>query len=224
MCYTEIMLHQPTGVIYLACSVPSSRSHWTPAVGRLNETGKSTRDYVATFDPATEKITRLTTAGFDSPRGLSLHGMDVVPSSVNPAELFVYLVNHRTPAGPRKAKDVGADSVIEVFKTSVGASVLTHLRTVADPVIATPNDIAGSADGTSFYFTNDHGALKTGLVCATCPLYPHVVLTEASVLIAPGPPPRTCLQTTGQDDCGILRCRARLQDCCQWTARYKRDR
>ncbi|KAF8198075.1 hypothetical protein BJ912DRAFT_845748 [Pholiota molesta] len=159
----KIVLHPDSGLLYLACSIPSSRTHWTPAVGRLNETGASFNDYVATYDPKTSAITRLSVANFSSTRGLSLHGMDVVPSSENPAELFLYLVNHRAPIGA-KAADVGADSVIEIFKTTVGGSKMSHVKTVEDPIIITPNDLVGNPDGKSFYFTNDHGENKVGLI------------------------------------------------------------
>ena len=159
----ELILHQPTGLIYLACSTPSSRVHWTPAVSRLNATGASRDDYVAIYDPKSSAVTRLEVAGFSSTRGLSLHGMDVVPSSTNPSDLFIYLVNHRAPLGDALAQDVGADSVIEIFKTTVGGKTLTYLKTIESPVIITPNDIVGSPDGDSFYFTNDHGE-KVGFV------------------------------------------------------------
>ena len=89
--------------------------------------------------------------------------MDVMPSSSDPQELFIYLVNHRIPLGDRSAEQIGADSVIEIFKTTVGGEVLTHIKTVESPIIVTPNDVVGSADGKSFYFTNDHDA-KVGLV------------------------------------------------------------
>ncbi|KAL0956031.1 hypothetical protein HGRIS_002204 [Hohenbuehelia grisea] len=156
----KIVLHQPTGVIYLACSTPESRTHWTPAVDRLNAAGMSTTDYVATFDPKTSKITKLSIAGYTSGRGLALHGMDVVPSASDANELFVYLVNHRRPLD---ASAVGADSVIEIFRTSIGSSTLTHVKTVEDPVIDTPNDVVGYSDGKSFHFTNDHGS-KSGFL------------------------------------------------------------
>jgi hypothetical protein len=89
--------------------------------------------------------------------------MDVVPSASNPSELFIYAVNHRKPADPKSAPVTGADSTIEIFKTTVGSTALTHLRTLRDPVILTPNDIVGSPDGESFFFTNDH-ATKTSFV------------------------------------------------------------
>lgn len=159
----KLVLHQPTGVVFLACSTPDSRVLWTPAASRFNSTGASRHDYVATYDPRTSRISPLELLNFPSSRGLSLHGMDVVPSSSNPSELFVYLINHRTPLGTRPASEVGADSVIEVFKTAIGSTNLTHIKTVEDSIIITPNDLVGSADGKSFYFTNDHGA-KVGLV------------------------------------------------------------
>ncbi|KIK09759.1 hypothetical protein K443DRAFT_300237 [Laccaria amethystina LaAM-08-1] len=160
----KIVLHQPTGLVYLACSTPQSRIHWTPTMGRLNATGASRTDYVATYDPKTSRITRLNVANFATQsRGLSLHGMDVVPSSSNPNDLLIYLINHRAPLGNVLASKVGADSVIELFKTTVGGSTMTHIRTFQDEsVIITPNDLVGSPDGKSFYFTNDHGA-RVGL-------------------------------------------------------------
>lgn len=157
----KIVLHQPSGVLYLACSTPSSRVHWTPACERLNVSGRSSNDYVATYDPVSSSITRLDIEGFPGTRGLSLHGMDVVASSSDPNQLFVYLINHRAPLRG-DARDIGTDSCVEIFNTTVGGKVLTYLHTVEDPaVIVTPNDLVGTPDGRSFYFTNDHGE-KTG--------------------------------------------------------------
>lgn len=158
----KVVLHQPSGVIYLACSTRESRTHWLPNTLTLNDTGASRADYVATYDPKSQRVTKLKTLGFDSPRGLSLHGMDVVASTTNPSELYVYLVNHRAPL-TGDANVVGADSSIEVFKTTLGGSTLEYVRTVDSPLIETPNDVTGSADGQEFWVTNDHGA-KTGLV------------------------------------------------------------
>ena len=161
---SELVIHQPSGLVYLACSTPESRAHWLPTMSQLNSTGASTKDYVAIYNPTTSDITRLTTPDFNNGRGLSVHGMDVVPSASDPDVLFVYLINHRIPLGNKSAAEVGADSVIEIFKTTVGGKVLEHIRTVEDPtVIIAPNDVVGSADGTSFYFTNDHGS-RVGLV------------------------------------------------------------
>jgi hypothetical protein len=120
-------------------------------------------DYIATYDSATGAVTRLAfSSGFPTSQGYGSHGLDVVPSAIDPKELFVYAVNHRKPVNGR-AKQVGADSVVEIFKTTVGGNTLTHLKTIESPIIDTPNDLVGSPDGKSFYFTNDHG-VKLGLV------------------------------------------------------------
>ncbi|KAL5531070.1 hypothetical protein ACEPAG_3946 [Sanghuangporus baumii] len=160
----KIVLHQPTGLVYMACSTQQSRPHWMPATNRLNATGKSSEDYVATFDPSTSRITRLRAEGFKFPRGLSLHGMDVVASKERPSELLLYLVNHREPLPPANAMDVGTDSVVEVFRSIPGADEMHYVATFQDPVISTPNDIYATGDDASFYFTNDHGFVKAGLV------------------------------------------------------------
>jgi hypothetical protein len=147
----KIVLHQRTGILYLACSTPYSRTQWSLLASQFNVSGRSHDDYVATYDPKNSRITRLALSGL--PQGLSVHGMDVVPSDANSKDLFVYLVNHQPPVGKDPVK-FGANSTIEIFKTRVGASTLTHLHTVHDPVLVTPNDIVGSSDGKSFYFTN----------------------------------------------------------------------
>lgn len=119
-------------------------------------------DYFATYDPSTSTVTRLAISGFEDPRGISVHGFDVVSSSATPYELFIYAVNHRRPHS-ENAEQAGADSVIEIFTTTLGGTVLRHVSTVESPVIVTPNDVTGFSDGKSFYFTNDHGT-KTGFV------------------------------------------------------------
>jgi hypothetical protein len=127
---------------------------------QFNTSGRSHDDYVATYDPKNSRITRLKMPRL--PQGLSVHGMDVVPSAANSKDLFVYLVNHQPPLSEDPMK-FGANSTIEIFKTRVGASTLMHFHTIHSPVLITPNDIVGSSDGKSFYFTNTAGA-KTGHV------------------------------------------------------------
>jgi arylesterase/paraoxonase len=165
------VLHPPSGLLYLACSTPAERQHWLPALVALQDDKALVDDYIATYDPATGAVTRLTFSGFPTSQGYGSHGLDIVPSATDPKELFVYAVNHRKPVHGQ-AKLVGADSVVEIFKTTVGGNTLTHVRTIKSPIIDTPNDLVGSSDGKSFYFTNDHG-LKIGYVCRTysCGMY-----------------------------------------------------
>ncbi|KAI3618936.1 serum paraoxonase arylesterase [Moniliophthora roreri] len=163
----EIVLHQPSGFLFLACSTPERRVKWLPAGQAFEVDGliPSEEDYVAVYDPISSQVTRLELEGFPDKRGLFVHGMDVVPSESNPDELFVYLVNHRPPSDGSDAKIVGADSVVEIFKMVLSNRKLTHVATVQDQVIMTPNDIIGYPDGKSFYFTNYFGTkVKTAVV------------------------------------------------------------
>ncbi|KAG8748751.1 hypothetical protein FRC12_013803 [Ceratobasidium sp. 428] len=137
-----------------------------PAATNFNATAFRARtvpDYVATYNPDSRIITKLEVLNFAEPRGLSVHGMDVVPDEQDSDLLWVYLVNHRPPLDPTvDANVVGADSAIEIFKTRVGASTMEWVKTVEDPsVIVTPNDILGGANGQEFWFTND-SPIKTG--------------------------------------------------------------
>ncbi|KAI0051220.1 serum paraoxonase/arylesterase [Auriscalpium vulgare] len=152
----KLVLHAPSGLLYAGCSTPAGRSHWIPALDLFSGEENNHDDVLAFYDPSTSSVTRLNFQGFDSPRGFSTHGFDVVPSSSNPKELFIYAINHREPLNGH-AEDVGADSVVEIFKTTVGGEIATHVKTVEDPVIITPNDVVGFPDGKSFFVSNDHG-------------------------------------------------------------------
>ncbi|KAG9103588.1 hypothetical protein FRC06_009722 [Ceratobasidium sp. 370] len=137
-----------------------------PAANNFNATAfraRSIPDYVATYNPSTRTVTKLEVSNFAEPRGLSVHGMDVVPDEHDANLLWVYLVNHRPPLDlTADAAVVGADSAIEIFKTRVGASTIEWVKTMEDPsVMVTPNDIMGGANGQEFWFTND-SPVKTG--------------------------------------------------------------
>ena len=67
----------------------------------------------------------------------------------------------------------GGNSTIEVFQVrSRDAETMTHLHTVADPNIATPNNIAlaNNENSKQFYITNDHGLQKVGIRSHLSPL------------------------------------------------------
>ena len=135
-----------------------------PTLDALNATAvltRSTPDYLATYDINTKATTQLTVKGLVDPRGLNLHGMDIVPDETDPRVLWIYLVNHRPQLD---SAHKGADSVIEIFKTHSGADYVEWVETVSDVrVMVTPNDIVGGSNGNEFWFTNDNG-VKVGLV------------------------------------------------------------
>ncbi|KAF9519708.1 hypothetical protein BS47DRAFT_1336806 [Hydnum rufescens UP504] len=150
----DLWIHRPTGLVYLACASRKGRMLWSPYFLIFKQ--PSHNDYVAIYDPRDLSVTRLGLDGFDDPRGLNVHGMDVVASRADPETLFISLVNHR-PQPARNEYEHGADSVIEIFSTTLGSNTLTHVKTFRDPeVIITPNSVSWSPDGDSLYFTNDH--------------------------------------------------------------------
>ncbi|QRV79474.1 urea active transporter 1 [Ceratobasidium sp. AG-Ba] len=161
----------PSGLMYLACAgTIESRITWMPTLDALNATAVRSRaigDYVATYDIDTGKITKLDTVGLVEPRGLNVHGMDVVPDQGDPNKLWIYIVNHRPPVDLLvDAHSGGANSVIEIFTTTLGTGHMNWVRTVEDPkVVVTPNDVVGGTNGEEFWFTNDNGH-KIGILRA----------------------------------------------------------
>lgn len=139
--------------------------------------------YIVTYDPSSKKATKLTTKGFNSPRGLSPFGMDIVPSMQNPDELTIYVINMRPPfvdldpnlpPGIREAKrdeiasalskQQGPDPSVEVFRYVLGGDSVQHVATWTDEnVVISPNDVVGSPDGKGAWFTNSL-PYRTGIV------------------------------------------------------------
>ncbi|KDN38774.1 hypothetical protein RSAG8_09324, partial [Rhizoctonia solani AG-8 WAC10335] len=145
-------------------------AHWMPSLFRLNSSAlrdRTSMDYVATYDPHTHAVTRLDVLGLNDPRGLNLHGLDVVSDEVDSDILWVYLINHRPPLDPLvDAHHVGADPAIEVFKTHLGSNVIEWVRTLEDSnIIVSPNDVVGGKNGKELWFTNDRRS-KTGVARA----------------------------------------------------------
>ncbi|CUA74444.1 hypothetical protein RSOLAG22IIIB_05553 [Rhizoctonia solani] len=178
----EKLVVHPSGLVYLACaSSPASRIDWMPSAFNLNSSAlrdRTSTDYVATYDHRTRTATRLDMLGLDDPRGLNVHGMDVVADDVDSDLLWIYLVNHRPPLDPSTdAYLVGADPVIEIFKTRIGSKIIEWVRTLEDPeVIVSPNDVVGGTNGKEVWFTNDRRA-RTGAVRALIDWVFHIKCT-----------------------------------------------
>jgi len=172
-------------VLFLSCGPPALRSQWLPYMGANNVSGAGT-GYIATYDPSSEKATKLIANGFNSPRGLSPFGMDIVPSAHNPDELTIYATNIRpphvdldpdSPPGIReakrdeiasaRAKEEGPDPSVEAFRYVLGGDSMQHVATWVDEKIMTsPNDVVGLPDGKGFWFTNPM-PYKVGIVRVT---------------------------------------------------------
>ncbi|KAG8989683.1 hypothetical protein FRB94_004156 [Tulasnella sp. JGI-2019a] len=147
------------GFGYLPCSNIHSRTVWTPALGRLNASAlpSFSTDHITLLSlTAPYSHQRLKIVGLpDEARGLWVHGIEVWQDPSDPAALTLFLVSHRPPTDRASSQAVGADSVIEIFRTRAGDNELRWVRTVKHDLLKTPNSIAATGP-TSFYVSNDH--------------------------------------------------------------------
>jgi hypothetical protein len=169
----DMWLHEPSGMLYMACSDSKSRTEWLPSLDYLNASARGLTDHMAIIDTrgsgsVGSRLQWLSPENFPGINGdatLNLHGFDV---RVDPSSntLRMLLINHRPPLDHLTnihfdANSVGANSTIELFETKASSSTMYHVRTYVNKVIDTPNRVAW-VDDYAFVFTNDHSK-KTGL-------------------------------------------------------------
>lgn len=180
----DMWMHEPSGMLYMACSDAKSRRDWLPAMNHLNASGRSLTDRIAVYDTRADgaiesHIKWITPEGFGGINGdgtMNLHGLSVRAVG---DQLKIVVNNHRPPIDPvtgaaLDAVAIGANSTFEVFTTTLGSSTMQHVKTYVDPLIDTPNRPAWVSDD-AFVFTNDNSA-KVGLVSLpslTSPYHNH---------------------------------------------------
>ncbi|UZJ56008.1 hypothetical protein CBS101457_005328 [Exobasidium rhododendri] len=150
--------HQPSGLLYLACSSLKGRQAWLPNADHFDLINRPEDDYVAIFDTkgtgsVASRTTKIKPKGFTGSNGkgsYNLHAISV--HLIDDETMRIFLVNHRPQPEPMK---YGANSTIELFESKLGSSTMQHVKTFADPVIATPNNLAPTGPD-SFVFSNDH--------------------------------------------------------------------
>ncbi|KAH6990098.1 hypothetical protein EDB80DRAFT_729476 [Ilyonectria destructans] len=178
----DMWLSESTRQLFLACSDPISRSHWSPSVGDFNLTGRSKRDAMVVLDidkPVGDgfELRVLKTPGYTGTAGdglLSLAGFSGT-DNIDQGTIELFIVNHRPSVDAETGEfldhsAVGGNSTIELFETGPDATELRHLHTYVSKHIATPNRVA-AAGRDSFYFTNDHGPNKLGLQHLLSPIF-----------------------------------------------------
>ncbi|EXJ57530.1 hypothetical protein A1O7_07878 [Cladophialophora yegresii CBS 114405] len=170
----DMWLDQKSRTLYLACSDSMARKQWMPNIHRLNASARALNDHVVAMDidsPTGEggyAYRVLKTPGFagvDGDGRIHVVGMTGTTSAYG-VKTQIWLVNARPSVNAKTGElldntATGANSTIEVFETQQGSDSVVHLRTYADPQIATPNNVAVAEDG-GFFFTNDHGPHKVG--------------------------------------------------------------
>ncbi len=92
---------------------------------------------------------------------LVTHGIDVYSPPDDPNAVFIFVVNHLPNPLHYQTDSAGsalldkAQSVVEIFRHTLGSDSAEHVWSVDHPSIRTPNDIYATSP-TSFYITNDH--------------------------------------------------------------------
>ncbi|PSS05122.1 hypothetical protein BD289DRAFT_419557 [Coniella lustricola] len=182
----DMWLSEASRQLFLACSDPVLRGQWMPGEGHYNTTGRSTKDAIILLDLDTLEATPLPVSGFTGTADdgiINLTGFTGLDKEDGSVEL--YITNFRpsidwlTGHIATDQAAVGANSTIEVFKLHHGSKVLEHIRTVADPRIATPNRVA-AVEGHGLYISNDHGQTKTGIFSRL-----SVILRTGDVVFCP---------------------------------------
>ncbi|CAO1624842.1 unnamed protein product [Sympodiomycopsis kandeliae] len=173
----DTWLDQESGYLYAACgNSPEDRMTWFPCNDHWDVLSRSGRDYLAVLDTASGIDGRSNTArtkvlqlkgfhGLNGEGSLTVHGMGTWKDP-HSNMLRLFIVNHRPPVDAltgaiqvEAATKQGANSTIEIFETELGSDTARHIRTVAHPLIMTPNDVDGIGPD-SFYVTNDHHVKK----------------------------------------------------------------
>ncbi|ESZ95425.1 hypothetical protein SBOR_4166 [Sclerotinia borealis F-4128] len=161
----DLFLDHEDRTLYAACSTVESRRGWSPGGDLYNVSKRTLKDHVSVLnidEPEDDGLYGLyqleITGGYkgvDSHNSLDVHGFDVeyMPDS----RLRFWMINHRPPVDESgnflDAATLGANSTVEVFDLAPGSTKLEYVKTIADPIIQTPNGIAATRDGGILFLT-----------------------------------------------------------------------
>ncbi|KAI1164817.1 serum paraoxonase/arylesterase family protein [Nemania serpens] len=152
----DLEYHAPSGMLYTACvgDVEIARG-WNPGAEALERPDRPAFGTIVVIDPTTMKSQKLSLDNFKGPFATHGIGLYTPPSKSN--VVYIYAVNHipnpRWTVGSKTEEK--AASQIELFAHTVGSTTAQHLRSIAHPLIRTPNDLLAISE-TEFLVTNDH--------------------------------------------------------------------
>ncbi|KAI0436758.1 serum paraoxonase/arylesterase family protein [Xylaria telfairii] len=152
----DLEYHAPSGMLYTACvgDIEIARG-WNPGAEALARPVKSPYGAIEVIDPATFKSKKLSLESFEGP--LATHGIALYTPPSKPDVVYIYAINHvpnpKWTAG--STTEEKAASQVELFVHTVGSDKAKHLRSIAHPLIRTPNDLLAISEN-EFLVTNDH--------------------------------------------------------------------
>lgn len=164
----DIHYYAPAHILFSACEdVSATRFTWFPPLAIFDDPNVAwnSKGSIHTIDPGTKESKRLKFENFDGP--FITHGIDVIADPERPEgeAVYIFAVNHAPNeavyprGGGTPDTDPGtapkAASRIEVFHYAIGSDSVKYIRTIAHPLIKTPNDIY-AVSPTEIYVSNDH--------------------------------------------------------------------
>ncbi|RYC56416.1 hypothetical protein CHU98_g9805 [Xylaria longipes] len=152
----DLEYHASSGMLYTACvgDIEIARG-WNPGAEALARPVKSAYGTIVVIDPTTQKSKKLSLENFEGP--FATHGIGLYTPPSKPEMVYIYAINHLpNPAWTAGSKtEDKAASQVELFVHTVGSDKAQHLRSIAHPLIRTPNDLLAISEN-EFLVTNDH--------------------------------------------------------------------
>ncbi|KAI0390712.1 serum paraoxonase/arylesterase family protein [Xylariaceae sp. FL0594] len=152
----DLEYHAPSGLLFTACSndLETTRG-WMPGGDALGHPDRPSYGSLVVIDPKTFKSQKLKVDNFHGP--FATHGIGLYTPPTKPNLVYIYAINHLpnprwTPGSKTEEK---AASKVELFLHKVGSKTAKHVRSIAHPLITTPNDILAISES-EFLVTNDH--------------------------------------------------------------------
>ncbi|KAI1823344.1 serum paraoxonase/arylesterase family protein [Xylaria intraflava] len=152
----DLEYHAPSGMLYTACTGDLEISRgWNPGAGALERPDRPAFGHIMVIDPKTLKAQELPFENFEGP--FATHGIGLYTPPSKPDTVYIYAVNHLPNPRwtPESTTEEKAASQIELFVHTVGSDKVRHVRSIAHPLIRTPNDIIGVSEN-EFLVTNDY--------------------------------------------------------------------
>ncbi|KAI1634766.1 serum paraoxonase/arylesterase [Biscogniauxia mediterranea] len=161
----DVHYHAPTGMLYLGCIGDLVKaSGWFPGADALEHPEDPARGTFVVVDTKTLKSQKLELVGFPGP--FVPHGISIYSAPSDPATVYIFAVNHVPNAAAwtpqqQQQQQLKTASRIEVFAHDAARAPAQarHLRTVAHPLIRTPNDLLALSER-ELLVTNDHRYLE----------------------------------------------------------------
>lgn len=164
----DVHYYAPAHTLFTACEDESTaRFQWFPPLSTFKDASVAwkSKGSIHIIDPETRENKRLAFENFNGP--FITHGIDVISDPEKPEgeAVYIFAVNHvpNEAVYPRDGSTPETDpgttpkaaSRIEVFHHTIGGASAKHIRTIAHPLIKTPNDIY-AVSPTELYVSNDH--------------------------------------------------------------------